>query len=238
MSGIKESIKRDIVVNASIDKIWDALTKPEDLNRWYTKEAKLDFRVGGHCKMVHGWGAETSGTFIDIVQHKKIVLESEDGHFKTITTLDQEKDGVRVTIEYETPFIGEEGEAAKENMAFATFQFLENLKSVYEENQDIRSNMWKAWIGLIHTTNNPAGAESLVDGSKVVHAANESPADAAGIKAKDVITEVDGRPVQSYESLERIINNSKIGGTIALTIVRKKEQITLDCEVAKYPVPY
>ncbi|MFJ7982592.1 hypothetical protein ACIQ1D_20265 [Lysinibacillus xylanilyticus] len=37
MKKIKDSIKREIVVNAPLKQIWDALTKPEHLNLWYKK---------------------------------------------------------------------------------------------------------------------------------------------------------------------------------------------------------
>lgn len=242
MTGIRESVKRDIVVNASIENIWDALTKPERLNDWYTKDAKIDFRVGGHAEMNHGWGALTSGTFTEIEEYKKYVLESGDGYFKTITTLKEEEDGVRVSIEYQTPFIGEEGEAAKENMAYGTFQFLENLKSVYENNQDNRPTMWKSWIGIIHTTNNPSDSSEHENGTKVIHVADPSPALEAGVKAKDVITAIDGDAIQGYESLERTLNKKDVGQSITLTITRtvrrKKEQISLDCKVRQYPVEY
>ena len=43
MKKCKDSIKREIVVHAPLNQVWDALTKPEHLNRWYTKNAEIEF---------------------------------------------------------------------------------------------------------------------------------------------------------------------------------------------------
>lgn len=61
MTKVKDSVKREIVVNAPLEKVWDALTKEKHLNRWYTKEASIDFKVGGKGYMNHGWALHQKG---------------------------------------------------------------------------------------------------------------------------------------------------------------------------------
>ena len=63
-----------------------------------------------------------------------------------------------------------------------------------------------------------------------------SPAAKAGLKAGDVITEVDGKAINGLEDLLRAIN-SKEEGEINLTIVRDKEQraIQVTPERSKWP---
>ena len=53
-----------------MNKVWDALTKPEHLNLWYTKNADIEFCIGGKGYMNHGWGATSEGVFteIDIIE--------------------------------------------------------------------------------------------------------------------------------------------------------------------------
>ncbi|MEW6047613.1 MAG: SRPBCC domain-containing protein, partial [Bacillota bacterium] len=47
MSLQKLMVRKQILVNASRERIWRALTDPSELNRWLTRSASLDLRVGG-----------------------------------------------------------------------------------------------------------------------------------------------------------------------------------------------
>lgn len=228
----ENSVKREIVVNASLNKVWDALTKPEHLNLWYTKNADIEFCIGGKGYMNHGWGATSEGVFTEIDIMKRFVLQSIDGDFTTITTLEEIRDGVIVRIEYQASFISEMNESTKENMLFGTSQFLENLKSVYETGTDNRSKFWKTWIGIAHTTNEGER------GTRVLQVKEGSVAAAAGIKPEDIILEIDGEAIEGYESFERALNKKNINGNVTLTIESKNEKSQVNCLVDAYPVPY
>ena len=228
----KASVKREMVVNAPLNQVWDALTKPEHLNQWYTKSAEIDFRIGGRGYMNHGWGATSDGVFTEIEDMKRFVLQSPDGSFTTITTLEKVDKGVLVSIEYQGSFLGEISQAAQENMLFGTGQFLENLKSVYEIGVDLRPSLWKASIGIAHTTNK----EGL--GTSVLKVKEGSVAAAAGIEPEDIIEEIDGETITGYESFERALNSKTVNRDIILTIGRKNKKLQINCLVDSYPVPY
>ncbi|MEB2298694.1 SRPBCC domain-containing protein [Lysinibacillus xylanilyticus] len=228
----KDSVKREIVVNAPLNKVWDALTKPEHLNLWYTKNADIEFCIGGKGYMNHGWGATSEGVFTEIDIMKRFVLQSIDGDFTTITSLEEIGDSVKVSIEYQASFIGEMNQSTKENMLFGTSQFLENLKSVYETGTDKRSKFWKTWIGIAHTTNDGER------GTRVLQVKEGSVAAAAGIKPEDIILEVDGEEIEGYESFERTLNEKNVNCNVTLTIESKNEKSQVNCLVDAYPVPY
>ncbi|WP_053074914.1 SRPBCC family protein [Ornithinibacillus californiensis] len=232
MAKVKDSVRREIVVQASLERVWEALTKPEHLNRWYTKEAEIDFRIGGKGYMNHGWGATSEGVYKEIDAMKRFVLESPDGDFRTITELVEVEDGIKVSIEYRATFISEMDEAAKENMLFGTGQFLENLKSVYETGHDNRNNLWRTWIGVSHTTNQGGS------GTKILRVKEGSTAAKAGVRIGDIITDIDDEKVLGYEYFERLINSKSINQTVMLHVVRGSEELDLACEVDTYPVPY
>ncbi|MEH7388228.1 SRPBCC domain-containing protein [Bacillus sp. JJ1521] len=232
MNKIKDSVKREIVVNAPLKHVWDALTKPEHLNRWYTKNAEIEFRVGGRGFMNHGWGATSEGVFTEIEAMKRFVLQSIDGDFTTITSLEKVENGILVRIEYQASFIGEMNQATKENMLFGTGQFLENLKSVYETGTDIRSELWKAWIGILHTTNEG------IRGTRVLQVREGSVAAVAGIIPEDIIMEIDGEEIVDYETFERALNKKAVNRTVTLTVGRKNEKLMINCRVDAYPVSY
>lgn len=232
MKKIKDSIKREIVVNAPLKQVWDALTKLEHLNLWYTKNAEIEFRIGGKGYMNHGWGATSEGVFTEIDTMKRFVLQSLDGDFTTITSLEKVKNGIQVSIEYQASFISEMNQSIKENMLFGTSQFLENLKSVYETGIDNRVKFWKAWIGIAHTTNEGGR------GTRVLQVKEGSVAAAAGIKPEDIILEIDGEEIGGYESFERNLNEKDVNCNVTLTIVSKDEKSHVNCLVDAYPVPY
>ena len=232
MNKIKDSVKREIIVNAPLKQVWDALTKPEHLKRWYTKQAEIDFRVGGKGYMNHGWGATSEGIFTEINPMKHFVLQSLDGDFTTITTLKEVANGIQVSIEYQASFLSAMSQNQRENMLFGTGQFLKNLKSVYETNTDIRPHLWKAWIGITHTTNNGG------KGTRVLQVKKDSAAAVAGVKPEDIIEELDGEEMTGYESFEIAMNKKDINQNVTLTINRKNEKLTVNCVVESYPVPY
>ncbi|WP_375200622.1 SRPBCC domain-containing protein [Lysinibacillus sp. RS11] len=232
MKKSKDSIKREIVVNAPLKQIWDALTKPEHLNLWYTKNAEIEFRIGGRGYMNHGWGATSEGVFTEIDPMKRFVLESIDGDFTTITTLEKVENGILVSIEYQASVLGGMNQSTKENMLFGTSQFLENLKSVYETGTDNRAKFWKSWIGIAHTSNDGGR------GTRVLQVKENSVAAAAGIKLEDIILAIDGEEIGGYESFERTLNTKNVNCNVTLTIERKNEKSQVNCLVDIYPVPY
>lgn len=232
MTRVKDSVKREIVVQSTLEKVWDALTKEEHLNRWYTKEAEIDFRVGGKLFMNHGWGATSEGIITEIDELKRFVLQSPDGDFTTITELENVENGIRVSIEYRASFLAEMDSASKENMLFGTGQFLENLKSVYENSLDNRGNLWRTWIGIIHSSN----LEGI--GTKISKVMEGSVASEAGLMEGDVIIGLDEEAVTDYESFERVLNSKELDIMVRLTVLRGLEEIELDCKVAAYPVAY
>ncbi len=228
----KGSIKREIIVKAPLQQVWDALTMPEHLNRWYTKNAQIDFRIGGRGYMEHGWGATSEGIFTEIDAMKHFVLQSLDGDFTTITSLREVENGVKVSIEYQASFIEDMNAASKENMLFGTLQFLENLKSVYETETDNRGTFWRTWIGIVHTT------DEGNKGTKVLQVKEGTVAATAGIKPGDVIVKIDEDDIHGYESFERTLNRKAINGLVTVTIERKNEMLQKNCIVDQYPVPY
>lgn len=232
MKKIKSSVKREIVVHAPLQQVWGALTKPEHLNRWYTKHAEIEFCIGGRGYMEHGWGATSEGIFTEIDPMKRFVLQSLDGEFTTVTSLEEVEAGILVSIEYRSSFIDHMNPAVRENMLFGTAQFLENLKSVYETGMDNREKFWKTSLGIVHTTN------ERVKGTTVIQVKEGSAAAVAGIKPDDIIVEIDGEEIEGYETFERTINKKTINHQVALTIVRKSEKLRVNCLVDQYPVPY
>ena len=82
-----------------------------------------------------------------------------------------------------------------------------------------------AWIGAVTATLTPEEARrqdlAVARGAIVVRVFDSSPAAAAGLRAGDVITAVDGRAVDSRESFSTAIATASAGRRLSLTIQRE-----------------
>lgn len=200
MERVFDSVKREIFIKASPEHVWKALTISEERNKWETKYCELDIKMGGKVSLDYGWGVSYVGTIIELEDNQKLMLQGEDGDL-TIWTITPQDQGSLVCIEYTGSWTGDIGFMQMENMLFGTYQFMLNLKSVFEENFDLRATFWKSWIGVLHRT---ARSEE-VSGTKVVKVEPNTPADTY-ILVGDIITSVNNIAIYSYDDAEKIIS--------------------------------
>ncbi|MFF2754159.1 SRPBCC domain-containing protein [Psychrobacillus sp. NPDC058041] len=200
MEKIINSVKREIFIKASPEKVWSALTISEERNRWETKNCELDIKIGGKISLDYGWGVSYVGTIIELEENQKLVLQGEDSDL-TIWKITPQDKGSLVCIEYTGSWAGDIGLMQMENMLFGTYQFMLNLKSVFEDNIDLRVNFWKSWIGVLHRTSRL----EEVSGTKVVKVEPNTPADTY-ILVGDIITRVNDIGIFSYDDAEKIIS--------------------------------
>lgn len=95
------------------------------------------------------------------------------------------------------------------------------------------------WIGLLVQEITPLIAHSLglasTEGVIVSQVDEGSPADKAGLKRADVITEVNGGHVKNFESARRAIFGSRVGDVLEFTVLRRGEHKTLKVNVEEAP---
>ena len=109
------------------------------------------------------------------------------------------------------------------------------INSTLEVTQELitYNKVRRPYIGISgrNLDENTASKNNLVAGIYVVSVEEYSAAEKAGIKAGDIITEVDGTKVLTMDELNEIKNTHSIGDTITLKIVRngneKQIQLTL-----------
>ena len=109
----------------------------------------------------------------------------------------------------------------------------------------------RPWLGISGTTLTGEMAEALdltVDrGAYVLEVVRGSPADEAGLigggttsggdpdEGGDVITAIDGEPVESIEDLIDFLNSKEAGDQVTLTVVRGEETLELSVTLAPFP---
>jgi len=96
-----------------------------------------------------------------------------------------------------------------------------------------------AWIGAVTATLTPEEAKrlghNLQRGAVIVRIFEGSPADTAGLRGGDVITEVAGRPIDSREAFSTATATLKSGQNVALTINREGAARTINVRAGDPP---
>ena len=62
-----DEIRRELVVEAPIEQVWEALTTPEHLSKWFGDSAEVDLRPGGRARF--GWSEfnDSSEAIVEVV---------------------------------------------------------------------------------------------------------------------------------------------------------------------------
>ncbi len=92
----------------------------------------------------------------------------------------------------------------------------------------------KPYIGVsVTTVSEETQSYGLPSGAAVKEVAKDSPAEAAGLKANDIITGINGKEITDHTTLVTIVGNAAIGDVLELTVYRKGETKTISLTVGE-----
>lgn len=213
-------------IEAPIEKVWLTIATPEGINSYLTYTAETtglpeNPKVGDRYTLCYG----------DIMNYQ-VVLECKMGemivfsdsyeslapdgtveHFKVITKyeLEQEDEFVKLTLTVTGFSEDAHGQWFRECLEMGWCRSLMNLKSVLELGMDLRAEMFSyPRIGVVNcTVNEEQSVETGIEvgqGNYLMVVFNNSPAEAAGLKAGDVIISFDGIPTPNYREFVRVIS--------------------------------
>jgi len=231
------SVKKSIEIQASPEKVWQALTIPSIRNQWETKSCEIDLVIGGRMYLDYGWNVTYEGIITEIEVNKRLVLEGDDKQL-TIWSIESHAQGSTVTIEYTGLWAGDIGLMEMENMMFGTYQFMRNFKSVLEETGDIRHTFWQSWIGMNHRTVNYEDRTAI----KVVQVIADTPAYGV-LKEEDLILSLNGVSITCYDDFERMISEEAPNQGVQLNVIRDGAASTVHLTTIPYgsrvtPTPF
>ena len=69
--------------------------------------------------------------------------------------------------------------------------------------------------------------------AKIAQVFNDTPAQKAGIKVGDVVTKVNGREIDTFDALTRLVQERQPGDKMKLHVMRGEENIELELEIGK-----
>jgi uncharacterized protein YndB with AHSA1/START domain len=100
---VPDELGRAIEVSAPRERVWAALTRPEELVRWFpTQGAEIDLRPGGHASFV--WEESADEAVIEVVEPpSRLVFRwrpaGTDRPYTTVSiTLEDVPGGTRLTL--------------------------------------------------------------------------------------------------------------------------------------------
>ncbi len=112
------------------------------------------------------------------------------------------------------------------------------VKRVIDQLVD-KGKVVRGWLGVALQPLSPDLAQSLglagTNGAVVGSTITGSPAAQAGLQQGDVIVAYDNTPVDDYRHVQRLVAETRVGKSVTLQIVRKKQKMDLAVTIAEVP---
>jgi serine protease Do len=112
------------------------------------------------------------------------------------------------------------------------------VKRVVDQLVD-KGKVVRGWLGVALQPLSPDLAQSLglagTNGAVVGSTITGSPAAQAGLQQGDVIVSFDSIPVDDYRHVQRLVAETRVGKSVTLQIVRKKQKMDVAVTVAEVP---
>ena len=95
-------IRREIVLPAPREEVWEALTEPERLADWFANDVDLDLRPGGGASFRWSNGETRTATVTEVDHQRRLAFEWDDEGEVAFTLADDEE-GTRLTVVETSP---------------------------------------------------------------------------------------------------------------------------------------
>jgi len=95
-------IRKEIVLPAPREDVWEALTEPERLADWFANDVDIDLRPGGGASFRWSNGEERHATVTEVEPEHRLAFEWEDEGVVEFT-LDDDADGTRLVVVESSP---------------------------------------------------------------------------------------------------------------------------------------
>lgn len=215
-----------IIIEAARERVWAALTDTDELNRWETTDAHLDLRVGGSFLYEYAYGPSRPGTFMVVDPPRRLVQDNlvfnDNDSYHYLNTIDlEELDGSRtaVTVLLEGYGTGIAEQWLRESMDLGWATDLKVLKAYVEDGEDIRPIVWQGLrMGLRYVS-----ADVVTEGQRgisVLAVIAGAPAEAAGLRAGDVVTALEDREFDDFRGFRALLGAYKPGDGTVFRVLR------------------
>jgi uncharacterized protein YndB with AHSA1/START domain len=213
-----------IVIDAPRQRVWDALTRPEERNKYVCTENQADLRPGGAFIEVFQYGPARAGVFLVVDGPNRLVQENfvfdrgTSHRYYNAFTLGNSFGGTALTIDVEGFSSNDSEDWLRESMNIGWHTELKVLKAYVETGEDIRPKVWKGVLmGLRFVTSR---APEDPPGVRLIDVIAGSPAAAAGLGVGDVIGGVDGTKVEDFAGFRAEVSRFTPGDSASFQVWR------------------
>jgi uncharacterized protein YndB with AHSA1/START domain len=95
-------IRKEIVLPAPREEVWEALTEPGRLEDWFANDVEIDLRPGGGASFRWSNGEERHATVTEVEPERRLAFEWDD-EGEVAFELDDDGDGTRLTVVESSP---------------------------------------------------------------------------------------------------------------------------------------
>jgi uncharacterized protein YndB with AHSA1/START domain len=220
------------VIDAPRRRVWDALTLPEERNKYVCTENQADLRAGGAFIEVFQYGPARAGVFLVVDRPNRLVQENfvfdrgTSHRYFNAFTLSNSFGGTALTIDVEGFSRNDSEDWLRESMYVGWKTELQVLKAYVETGEDIRPEVWKGVLmGLrFVSSDTPPGV-------RIIDVIANTPAAAAGLRVADVVQGVDGTKVADFLEFREQISRFSPGDAACF-------QVTREGGTADYPIVF
>jgi uncharacterized protein YndB with AHSA1/START domain len=94
-------VRREVLLKAELEEVWDALTKPEALRAWFANDAELVAAPGGRGRFRWDDGSRRDAV-VEAVEEQRVLVfrwgTSPEDESRVEIALEQVDEGIRVSV--------------------------------------------------------------------------------------------------------------------------------------------
>jgi uncharacterized protein YndB with AHSA1/START domain len=242
MTGERQ-IVREVVVRATPQAAFEALTRASELREWCCDEARTDPRPGGRIELRWHSGYVATGRYTAVEAPRRAAFTWQGGEpaeTAVEVTVEPVGEGARVRLVHSGFGAGAEWDTSLSEAEHGWDEGMENLRSTLETGIDLRL-VNKPFMGIYFDLLTPerAAKEGIAAerGIYLNKTLEGSPAREAGMDKGDVILSMGGIATPGYDELTAALVAHRAGDVLDVEVVHGQARRTVQLTLGQRPVP-
>ncbi|MFQ5943207.1 MAG: SRPBCC domain-containing protein [Anaerolineales bacterium] len=244
MSSVNGELKFERTIPAKPEDVYYAVSTSQGWRDWLVDAAYFRAQPGGSFHLSWDTGWYSSGTVEALEKPGKVTLEwrgkEAPSATKVAIRLESEGEATAFSLVHSGFGEGEAWDASREMAASGWKIGLENLESIFDTGADLRVTR-RPMLGVMGNDFNEEIAASISvpvsEGYRLADVVEGMGAEKVGLQGDDVIVEMDGSPVRTWEDIGPILQRKQAGDLVDVVFYRGSEKNGVEMELSGRPIP-